>query len=76
MLALLIPGKESVTTKNMDIYLAPSMEELLQLWEKVNVVDAFNKWLIAIFYFPSTTYVVYSQLSNIWISVGSSYKGI
>jgi hypothetical protein len=35
MLVLLIPGKQSVTTKNFDDYMAPLVEELLQLWEGV-----------------------------------------
>ena len=35
MLVLLIPGKESVTSDNIDAYLAPLIEELLQLWKGV-----------------------------------------
>ena len=41
MLALLIPRKESVTSGNVDVYLAPLIEELQQLWEDVDVVDAY-----------------------------------
>lgn len=40
MLALLIPGKESVTSENVDVYLAPLIEELQQLWEGIAAVDA------------------------------------
>ena len=40
MLALLIPGKESVTSENVDVYLAPLIEELQQLWEGIDAVDA------------------------------------
>jgi hypothetical protein len=40
MLALLIPGKESVTSENVDVYLAPLIEELKQLWEGIEAVDA------------------------------------
>ena len=40
MLALLIPGKESVISENVDVYLAPLIEELQQLWEGVDTVDA------------------------------------
>jgi hypothetical protein len=32
LLALLIPGKESVTSEVFDVYLEPLVEELLQLW--------------------------------------------
>ena len=39
MLALLIPGKENVTSENIDGYLAPVIEELLELWEGVPVTD-------------------------------------
>ena len=39
MLALLIPGKESVTLENIDVYLAPLIEELLELWEGVLATD-------------------------------------
>jgi hypothetical protein len=37
MLALLIPGKYKVC--NMDVYLAPLVEELQLLWEGVQMVD-------------------------------------
>jgi len=39
MLSLLIPGKESVTSENIDVYLAPLIEELLELWEGVPAID-------------------------------------
>jgi hypothetical protein len=39
MLVLIIPGKESVTSENIDVYLAPLIEELQQLWHGVNAVD-------------------------------------
>jgi hypothetical protein len=39
MLVLLIPGKESVTADNIDVYLAPLIEELLELWEGVTATD-------------------------------------
>jgi len=39
MLALLIHGIESVTSENVDVYLAPLIEELQQLWEGVDAVD-------------------------------------
>ena len=35
MLALLISGKESVTSENVDVYLVPLIEELKQLWEDI-----------------------------------------
>jgi hypothetical protein len=37
LLSLLIPGKHKV--KNMDVYLEPLVEELLELWEGVRVMD-------------------------------------
>jgi hypothetical protein len=33
MLALLIPGKDSVTSANFNVYLQPLVEELQQLWK-------------------------------------------
>ena len=39
MLALIIPGKESVKDRNVDVYLAPLIEELQELWKGVNCVD-------------------------------------
>jgi hypothetical protein len=39
MLSLIIPGKESVTSDNIDVYLAPLIEELLELWEGVDATD-------------------------------------
>ena len=39
MLALLIPGRQSVTTENFDVYLEPLVEELLQLWEGIPAYD-------------------------------------
>ena len=43
MLTLLIPGKESVTDKNVDVYLAPLIEELQELWEGTDCVDGSQK---------------------------------
>ena len=37
LLALLIPGKYKV--KNMDVYLAPVVDELKQLWEGIPIQD-------------------------------------
>lgn len=39
MLVLLIPGKESVTSENIDVYLAPLLEELQVLWHGVDALD-------------------------------------
>jgi hypothetical protein len=38
-LTLLIPGKQSVTSEHLDVYLEPLVEELLQLWEGVSAYD-------------------------------------
>jgi hypothetical protein len=38
----LIPRKESVTTENFDVYMAPLVEELLQLWEGVLAYDVLK----------------------------------
>jgi hypothetical protein len=40
LLALLIPGKQSVTSEHLDLYLELLVEELLQLWEGVSTYDA------------------------------------
>jgi hypothetical protein len=39
LLALLIPGKDSVTAEVFDVYLEPILEELLQLWAGVPAYD-------------------------------------
>jgi hypothetical protein len=39
LLALLILGKESVTSEVFDVYLEPLVEELLQLWDGVPAYD-------------------------------------
>jgi hypothetical protein len=39
LLAPLIPGNESVTSKVFDVYLEPLVEELLQLWQDVSAYD-------------------------------------
>ena len=43
MLTLLIPGKESVTDKNVDVYLAPLIEELQELWKGIDCVDGSQR---------------------------------
>ena len=42
MLALLIPGKESVTLEVFDVYLEPLVEELLQLWAGIPAYDCIE----------------------------------
>jgi hypothetical protein len=42
MLALLIPGKQSVTTENFDVYMEPLVEEFLQLWEGIPAYDVLK----------------------------------
>jgi hypothetical protein len=39
MLALIIPGKESVRDKNVDVYMAPLIEELQELWTGIDCLD-------------------------------------
>jgi hypothetical protein len=39
LLALLIPGKKSVTSKVFNVYLEPLVEEFLQLWSRVLAYD-------------------------------------
>jgi hypothetical protein len=39
LLALFIPGKQSVTSKHLDVYLEPLVEKLLQLWKGVSAYD-------------------------------------
>ena len=39
LLALLIPGKQSMTGEHLDVYLEPLVEELLQLWKGVSAYD-------------------------------------
>jgi hypothetical protein len=39
LLGLLIPRKQSVTSKHLDVYLEPLVEELLQLWDGVVAYD-------------------------------------
>jgi hypothetical protein len=40
ILCILISGKESPTSENIDIYLSPLVDELRELWEGVEVFDA------------------------------------
>ena len=39
MLSLVIPGKESIKSRNIDVYLQPLVEELELLW---NGIPAYN----------------------------------
>jgi hypothetical protein len=39
MLALLIPGKDSVTSEVFNVYLEPLVEEILQLWNGISAYD-------------------------------------
>jgi hypothetical protein len=43
MLALLIPGKQSVTSQFFDVYLEPLVEELTQLWKGVDAYDVLKE---------------------------------
>jgi hypothetical protein len=43
LLALLIPGKQFVTSEHLDVYLEPLVEELLQLWEGVSTYDVYKE---------------------------------
>jgi hypothetical protein len=43
MLALNIPRKESVTSRNVDVYLWPLIEELQILWSGVQTFDVSSK---------------------------------
>ena len=43
MLVLIIPGKESVTSGNIDVYMAPLIEELQNLWDGVHAFDVSNE---------------------------------
>ena len=78
MLALLIPGKESVTSENIDVYLAPLIEELQELWRGVKAVDVsgelgnrnFN--LKAILMWCIHDYPAYGLVSG---QVTKGYKG-
>jgi hypothetical protein len=42
MLALLIPGKQSVTMENFDVYMEPLVEEFLQLWKGIPAYDVLK----------------------------------
>ena len=42
MLALLIPGKQSVTSEFFDVYLEPLVDELVQLWKGVVAYDVLK----------------------------------
>jgi len=43
MLALLIPGKQSVTVELFDVYLGPLVDELLELWKGVPAHDVVQE---------------------------------
>ena len=40
VMSILISGKESPTNKNIDIFIAPLVEELQELWEGIPAIDA------------------------------------
>ena len=40
VMSILISGKESPTNKNIDVFIAPLVEELQELWEGVAAIDA------------------------------------
>ena len=42
LLAMIVPGKYK--TKNMDVYLQPLMDELLELWSGIHVYDMSKKF--------------------------------
>jgi hypothetical protein len=42
MLALLIPGKQSVTSEFFDVYMEPLVEELVELWKGVKAYDVLK----------------------------------
>ena len=42
ILTLLIPGKQSVTSEHLDVYLEPLAKELLQLWGGVSAYDVLK----------------------------------
>ncbi len=78
MLVLLIPGKETVTSENIDVYLAPHIEGLQQLWHGVNAVDVStdgeNKHFVlkAILMWCIHDYPAYGLVSG---QVTKGYKG-
>jgi hypothetical protein len=43
MLALLIPGPDSVLAANIDVFLAPLIDDLLELWKGVQAWDACSR---------------------------------
>ena len=43
MFALIMPGKKSVTDKNVDVYMAPLIEELQELWEGIDCLDGSQR---------------------------------
>ena len=43
MLAIIISGKESVTDKNVDVYMAPLIEELQKLWKGIDCLDGLQQ---------------------------------
>jgi hypothetical protein len=37
-----VPGKQSMTTENFDVYMEPLVEEFLQLWEGLSAYDVLK----------------------------------
>jgi hypothetical protein len=56
LLPLLIPGKEQVKSKNIDVYLQPFIDELQELWQPSVLAWDFSKQ-------PN------DQLFNLWAMV-------
>jgi hypothetical protein len=53
MLFLLISGKQSMTSKHFDVYLAPLIEELLQLWYGIPAFDIIQEEGLCNFMLPT-----------------------
>ena len=43
MFALIKPRKESVTNMNVDVYMAPLIEELQELWKRIDCLDGSQR---------------------------------
>ena len=39
MLSLIIPGKKSVTSDTIDVYLEPLFDELAELWKRIEAIQ-------------------------------------
>jgi hypothetical protein len=66
MLPLIIPGKKSVTSDTIDIYLEPLFDELLKLWKVIEAIQILRDNYFNLVHFKSFFIAYDTRSSCIW----------